>query len=64
MRTCTACKKEKPLTAFGRNAKGKNGLHYQCKECSRKNKRRYDNHQRLMKQLDNDSIRTWEEQVL
>lgn len=42
MKTCTKCKAEKPLTAFGRCAKAKDGLQFRCRECtSEDNRARY-----------------------
>jgi|LakMenE18May11ns_1017448.scaffolds.fasta_scaffold9493625_1 hypothetical protein len=33
MKTCTKCKAEKPLEAFGKMSASRDGLHYWCKEC-------------------------------
>lgn len=33
MKTCSACKKSKPLTEFTKWNRAKDGLSYQCKEC-------------------------------
>lgn len=34
-RRCCRCKKEKPLTEFNKNSKGKYGVHSRCKLCTR-----------------------------
>ena len=34
MKTCTQCKIEKPLEAFGKMSASKDGLHCWCKECA------------------------------
>ena len=31
---CTRCKQSKPLTEFGKNNRGKGGLHQRCKVCN------------------------------
>jgi len=33
-RLCCKCNKDKPLTEFNKNSKGKFGLHSRCKSCS------------------------------
>lgn len=33
MKTCSKCKIEKELSAFGKHSTNKDGLQYQCKEC-------------------------------
>lgn len=30
---CSTCKKEKPLSEFGKNRRMKDGHHYTCKQC-------------------------------
>lgn len=34
-KTCSCCKKSKPVAAFGRNRSAADGLHYYCRLCSR-----------------------------
>jgi hypothetical protein len=36
---CTECKHAKPLTEFGRSARSRDGLRYQCLECGRRRAR-------------------------
>jgi hypothetical protein len=35
LKTCSECRRQLPLTAFGRFARAKDGLRYQCLECNR-----------------------------
>jgi hypothetical protein len=35
MKTCSKCKLEKSLEAFGKNRSAKDGLHHYCRECAR-----------------------------
>lgn len=44
MKTCTACKQELPLEAFGKNKANKDGLNYTCRPCT--NQRMRDNHKK------------------
>lgn len=39
MKKCTACGKQKPLTAFGRNQQARDGLNYYCKPCASRRQR-------------------------
>ena len=49
MKTCTRCKNHLPLTAFGKNSKSKDKLHYWCKGCCN---RKLKNCKRCRKHLD------------
>lgn len=43
MKKCTKCNENKPLTAFGKHKRHKDGLRFRCKECEKvdtKNKRK------------------------
>jgi hypothetical protein len=35
LKTCTACRRQLPLSSFGRSARAKDGLRSQCLECNR-----------------------------
>lgn len=41
MKQCCTCKEEKPLDAFDRDCKAKDGRHGMCKECRRPGKKRW-----------------------
>ena len=41
MKTCCKCKKNKPVSEFGKYAKAKDGLFPQCKDCKREYDKRY-----------------------
>jgi hypothetical protein len=39
-KVCSICKKDQPVTNFGREGKGSNGyLRYECRDCAKKNAR-------------------------
>lgn len=38
---CTKCKTEKPISEFGKHRHSKDGFAYRCKECARKNSKRW-----------------------
>lgn len=46
---CSKCKAQRPLEEFHKNSGNHDGLHYWCKECSRKNGKNYRD--RLSKRL-------------
>lgn len=37
---CTTCQQFLPVSEFGKNRSGRNGLHWSCRECERKRKNR------------------------
>ena len=39
---CATCKEWKPPTSYNKNKKQKSGLHYACRECSKKHIRKYN----------------------
>lgn len=41
MKVCSTCKRELPLSAFGKLYSSKDGLQYSCKECLNKRNRGY-----------------------
>ncbi len=41
MKTCSRCREQKPLDAFGRNANSKDGLRSQCRNCKSVENRAY-----------------------
>ena len=41
MKRCNRCRIEKPLTEFGKDKRGKDGLLYQCKPCHNARNRKY-----------------------
>ena len=38
---CNTCKRDKPLSEFGKDSYKPSGLHYQCGDCERRSKREY-----------------------
>jgi hypothetical protein len=52
MKTCRQCNKEQPTTEFYKQARNKDGLFHECKECCKKqrNKRYKENPQAMKKQ--------------
>lgn len=40
-KTCTLCKQEFPLSAFGKHSITKDGLSYWCKQCNRERSKKY-----------------------
>ena len=41
MKVCSKCKRELPLSAFGKRTDSKDGLHYMCRECHNQHQRNY-----------------------
>lgn len=58
MKTCTKCKAEKPLDSFFARKKMRDGRRSECKDCSRKIVRRWQEQNR---QATRDSARRWRE---
>lgn len=54
-KVCSKCKSEKDESEFGKDATRKDGLHYWCKECVRKQGRKYylDNRETILAHMSN-----------
>lgn len=52
MKTCKACNKERPLTEYYKQARNKDGLFHECKECCKeKRNKRYANNKEYAREL-------------
>ena len=52
MKTCRQCNKEQPTTEFYKQARNKDGLFHECKECCRvKRNKRYSDNKEYAKEL-------------
>ena len=58
MKTCCACKKEKPYTEFGIWKKGRDGYRYRCRECRKAQRRKYNNKD-VVDKLQGDDLLKW-----
>jgi hypothetical protein len=57
MKQCQRCKQEKPLNAFNNNKREKDGKQRACRECTKKEHRKWYNENRETQLIKNEELR-------